>query len=319
MLYSISLKDKESRDTLFTDRVLYCIFLFIDLCSVWTKNLLRPVDKDSTLISNVYCASKQLISVLADIKTPNADSLINGLAIDVNNLCLSIGGHELILNSHSKPTRGKTAAEVLAAIKNGLVSLKESILNNLQENTGDQIGEDTLYYKWSILDFGDQSSLDERIVLLYDLHRLYGTTKVHEMNNWMGYNIEMTYPPRIEVTWAVFKEEFIKVWPKLTKYWIVEKNKSKQPSHLQCYKAFLNNESITFPNVSTLLRICIALAPNTSYLERSYSKLQMICEKRRNTMTAETIESLYLLAVLNIPVKDPFSYVKEIELLEMKI
>ena len=147
---------------------------------------------------------------------------------------------------------------------------------------------------------------------------MYGTVKVHDAPaTWMNYTIEVTYPARLNVTWEEFKNEFKKAWPKLTKYWLMEVNtKKKQASHLTCYKNFIVNESISYPNISQLLQICIALAPNTSFLERSYSKLEMICSKRRNNLSPETLETLYLLAILRIPVRDPTQYEKEIELLE---
>ena len=38
---------------------------------------------------------------------------------------------------------------------------------------------------------------------------------------------------------------------------------------------------------------------NTSLLERSYTKLQLVAAKRRNHFTSENLEVLYLLAAIN--------------------
>ena len=46
--------------------------------------------------------------------------------------------------------------------------------------------------------------------------------------------------------------------------------------------------------------ILLAVAPNTSPLERSYSKLAKICYKDRSRLTTPNLEALFLLAVHEI-------------------
>ena len=62
-----------------------------------------------------------------------------------------------------------------------------------------------------------------------------------------------------------------------------------------------------------LLRPLLSIPPNTGWVERSYSKLEKICEKRRNRLLPDSLVDLYFLAVLDLPVKDTFSYGKEIK------
>ena len=57
---------------------------------------------------------------------------------------------------------------------------------------------------------------------------------------------------------------------------------------------------INFPNVCALVLILMAVAGNTSPLERSYSKLAKICYKDRNQLKSKNLEALFLLAVHNI-------------------
>ena len=62
---------------------------------------------------------------------------------------------------------------------------------------------------------------------------------------------------------------------------------------------------------TTLKRIMMAVPVNTGWVERSYSHLEMICEKRRNQMKVERMEVLMFLSVLqkNHPVMDnPLDY-----------
>ena len=64
------------------------------------------------------------------------------------------------------------------------------------------------------------------------------------------------------------------------------------------------------------IMILLATPSNTSPLERSYSFLQMVCSPRRNQLSPKSIETLYLLATLKLPVKGSAEYVEEIKILE---
>ena len=55
---------------------------------------------------------------------------------------------------------------------------------------------------------------------------------------------------------------------------------------------------------------------NTSCVEQGYSSLEMICAPRRNRLTPEHLETLFLLATLKIPVKRANEYGTEAKLLE---
>ena len=57
----------------------------------------------------------------------------------------------------------------------------------------------------------------------------------------------------------------------------------------------------------------ISITPNTGWIERSCSLLEIISKKRRNQMALETLRNLVHLAVLKLPVRDCFSYDKEIK------
>ena len=62
--------------------------------------------------------------------------------------------------------------------------------------------------------------------------------------------------------------------------------------------------------------IMIVTSPNTSPLERSYTKLQMLTEKRRNRVEPANLETRYLISALDIPVKEPKEYALERQRLE---
>ena len=60
----------------------------------------------------------------------------------------------------------------------------------------------------------------------------------------------------------------------------------------------------------------LSTPPNTSPVERGYSKLEMVCDKRRNHLKPINVENLFLLAVLNVPIKEATDYKEEISYLE---
>ena len=56
-----------------------------------------------------------------------------------------------------------------------------------------------------------------------------------------------------------------------------------------------------------------SIPPNTGWIERAYSILELICQKRRNLLKVDTMRDLFFLAVLKLDPKDCFSYKEEIE------
>ena len=62
---------------------------------------------------------------------------------------------------------------------------------------------------------------------------------------------------------------------------------------------FQHKYFLEFPNVVRLCQIMVTTPANTSLLERSYTKLQLVAAKRRNHFTLENLEVLYLLAAIN--------------------
>ena len=76
----------------------------------------------------------------------------------------------------------------------------------------------------------------------------------------------------------------------------VEKRKPNQ--HLIWIK-FQQEYLLEFPNVVRFCQIMVTIPANTSSLERSFTKLQLVAAKRRNHFTLENLEVLYLLVAIN--------------------
>ena len=82
---------------------------------------------------------------------------------------------------------------------------------------------------------------------------------------------------------------------------------------MELWQRFIQNNDITYQHLSTLIKIMISIPPNTGWVERAYSLLELICQKRRNQLAIESLMSLFFLSVLKLPIRDAFSYNKEID------
>ena len=76
---------------------------------------------------------------------------------------------------------------------------------------------------------------------------------------------------------------------------------------------YINMNEFDYGDMCRMIKIMMRIPPNTGWIERSYSLLEIICQKRRNQMALETMRNLFFLTMLKLPVRDCFSYDKEIE------
>ena len=65
-----------------------------------------------------------------------------------------------------------------------------------------------------------------------------------------------------------------------------------KPEQIACWKKLQNEHFTELPNVIRLIQILVATPANTSPLERSYIKLQIVAAKRRNHFTSGNLEVL---------------------------
>ena len=75
---------------------------------------------------------------------------------------------------------------------------------------------------------------------------------------------------------------------------------------------YINMHGFDFGDMCRMIKIMMSIPPNTGWIERSYSLLEIICQKRRNQMALETMRNLFFLAVLKLPVRDCFCDDKEL-------
>ena len=119
------------------------------------------------------------------------------------------------------------------------------------------------------------------------------------------------------------EEEFGVAWEVLSRKWLIHvaraKSQKKSYTQLEDLSDFAAKQSSEFPNTCLLISIMIATPSNSSLIERAYSILEIICAKRRNRLTAEHIECLFLLATLKLGLWDVEDYLGCLKFLEEQL
>ena len=65
--------------------------------------------------------------------------------------------------------------------------------------------------------------------------------------------------------------------------------------------------------MSRFMHVMISIPPNTSWIEGGNNILELICQKRRNQLNVNLMETLFFLAILKLPVIDAFSYSNKVD------
>ena len=82
---------------------------------------------------------------------------------------------------------------------------------------------------------------------------------------------------------------------------------------LELWREFAKQRRMEHKHITRLIQIMIAIPVNTGWIERAYSKLQMICTKRRNKLLVDNIRNEFFLNVLSFPQRSTTEYTEEIQ------
>ena len=98
-------------------------------------------------------------------------------------------------------------------------------------------------------------------------------------------------------------QQFKASWPILNSLWMSESNlarfQNRKPSQLAVWKKMHSDHFLEFLYFVRLVQVMVSTPANTSPLERSFTKLQLVAAKRRNHFTPTNLETLFLLAAIN--------------------
>ena len=115
----------------------------------------------------------------------------------------------------------------------------------------------------------------------------------------MFIQVNIKYPQKIDCSKGEMKKELKEAFGVLGKLWLTEINAAKfekrQTDQLKTFQKFWSNHVLQYQNTSLLVQAMLCTAANTSPVVRDYTILQMVTPKRRNRITSENLEVLFLL------------------------
>ena len=82
---------------------------------------------------------------------------------------------------------------------------------------------------------------------------------------------------------------------------------------LKLWRECAKQRQMEHKHVMCLIQIMIAIPVNTGWIERAYSKLEMICTQRRNKLLVDIIRNEFFLNVLSFPQHSTTEYTEEIK------
>ena len=177
---------------------IYLLQLFADLHPVFADSYLHHVDSDDILVCKVYEVAQQTTKELTDpeLSNPLADSLFNSLSADLNNnikaeFIVNNNNHSITLNT--KVTRHNT----LNKMKSDLLKKKQQILQCMATNVIMQHEADSLMALMSAFNLESDEDYESRVTKVSALHGLYGTNTDHQLEDWCGFKVKVTYKRRL--------------------------------------------------------------------------------------------------------------------------
>ena len=75
---------------------------------------------------------------------------------------------------------------------------------------------------------------------------------------------------------------------------------------------YINMHGFDCGDMCRMIKIMMSIPPNTGWIERSYSLLEIICQKKKKQDGIRNNEEPFFLAVLKLPVRDCFCDDKEL-------
>ena len=209
-----------------------------------------------------------------------------------------------------RPSRHSKDSKVQLIKTEGL-SLKDQVVKNLIENAEDQNQEGTIVQFASAFDLQRKMDKETRISFIRKLHHVYGKENNHVLDDITckgsleDYTINITYPAKLNCTEDELVSEFKSIWPIITKKWLNFKDSKPVTDRIKRFwQEIVEENAIDYPNLCDLVLLLLSISPGTGPIERSFSKLAKICYKDRNSLSASTLESLYLLSAMAITEDD---------------
>ena len=299
----------EERDLLFTAQNVFLVKIISCLEPTFMESFMRPIDRTSLLVTEVFAIGEKIVSKITDHDTTGADEFLDSLRFDnhgnmLGSLKIKGNKHDIQLSHHSKPSRQHQRDEQLQQVKNKLLQLKTSVIIF---NIEDQNSESSWYWNWSALDFTLSLGLSARLNRLREVIRIYTTEYVHIKqqyatakedrtidHSYENYAVNLHHQKTIDCSEEELTQQFKAAWTVLNSLWMSESNlarsQNRKPSQLAVWQKLQSEHFLEFPSFVQLIQVMVC-TPNTSPLERSFTKLQLVAAKRRNHFLPQNLET----------------------------
>ena len=227
---------------------------------------------------------------------------MEGLHTDKNNnvkvSLLSTDGNQHTQLLNEKLSRKKT----LETIKQELVYVKEGILKCLVENIVDQNIEDSICDLMCAFNLNSKEGLESRLEKIQKLHNIYGIDREHHVKEkWNDFDVIVRYMKRLMCTEEELVEQFEMVYRNkmvaLARELREAKARGQPVSQHSLWKGFLKDMEIQGPDLCNLVLIMISIPPNSGWVERAYSYLEQVCQKKRNRLDVGNLRAFFLGAI----------------------
>ena len=168
-------------------------------------------------------------------------------------------------------------------------------------------------------DLTSTEDLEIKVFKVESLFDIYGVDYTHVMPDWFDFQVRATYEKRLTCTKEALVKQFEDAHEKIVQMSRELRedriSNQKKLSQHKLWMEFLKSNGMKYPDLCDSILIMISNPPNSGYVERAYSYLEQVCQKKRNRLEISNLKELFFLAVLKLPVKDSYSYAKEIDIL----
>ena len=150
-------------------------------------------------------------------------------------------------------------------------------------------------------------------------YKIYRNDQEKKMEgNWYDFDVFVTYKRKLNCLEKDLLDQFELGYEKmisLAREYKETKAEGRVISQHSLWKRFLVDMGMQCPDVSQLVLIMISIATNSGWVERAYSILDQVCQKKRNRINIDNLKEIFFLALLKLEPKDCLNYKREIEVL----
>ena len=196
-----------------------------------------------------------------------------------------------------------------------LTETKKNILQRLHDNIVDQVKDDSIFFLLNVFDLNSRESIEEKIEKIRKLYNIYGKERSHQVKDkWFDFNVIINYLPRIRCTEEELVSQFTAAHEKISI--LAREYRERVLSQYDQWCKFIASMDMQSPDLCDLVVTMMSVPPNSGWVERAYSYLEQICQKKRNRMTVEKpLKELFFLALLKLDPKPTAGYTNEIKIL----